>query len=149
MTTDFHEFISHLGAEYSEHLISASDLPSIEEYLKVSIGPQLRTYLLDYGYLAYRSAELYGIVSTKWLYSDMVRITMWLRKHTCKVDDQVAVENQGDGDYYLVDSRDNVYRFLLDTNELIPQGVKLFEYIIVRFESLKALAELWKNNRQD
>ena len=48
----------------------------------------------------------------------------------------VAIENQGEGDYFMVDSEDAVYEYDTSLKQLRKTGLKLFEYILKRFESV-------------
>jgi hypothetical protein len=79
--------------------ILESDLNIYEEELGISFGPQLKDYILNYGYLAYEYIELDGINANQKLNSDMIRNTKSLRNLSDKIKELVVIENQGDGDY--------------------------------------------------
>ena len=46
----------------------------------------------------------------------------------------IAIENQGDGDYYLVDRNDYIYEFDVEMSTLTPTFTTLYEHILNRFE---------------
>ena len=130
------EFVNNNGADFSFNRISEEKLCEIEEKVGVVFGVQLKSYVLEYGYLGYKHAELFGINNHQGVNSDMVEETLRLHKNFEQTKNLVAVEDQGEGDYYLVDSKDLVYRFVRSNNVLIPQNIDLFEYILTRFTSI-------------
>ena len=118
--------------------ISESDLFIYEEDLGVKFGQQLKEYILKYGYLACEHIEFDGINTNQKLDSDMIRDTKNIRNLSDKLNELVVIENQGDGDYYLVDSNDNMYEFMLDGSlELKKLDIDLCQYIYDRFSSVK------------
>lgn len=127
------DFINSNDVEYSYNRVSEDIICEIEKEIGISFGEQLKKYILEYGYLGYEYIELYGVNSHQGMNSDMVKKTLQLNEQFEKAKGLIAVENQGDGDYYLVDSNDNVYRFISECDELIPQNIDLFEYILQRF----------------
>lgn len=127
------DFIKNNDVDYSFNRITSDMIPEIEAKIGVLFGKQLKEYVIEYGYLGYKYIELFGINNYQGINSDMVNKTLRLHKNFEKVKNLIAVEDQGDGDYYLVDSSDMVYRFVLANNELVPQNIDLFEYILQRF----------------
>lgn len=134
---DIKEFIATHNVDYSMNPISEKDIPIIEVALGVSTGTQLRQYIVEYGYIGYGFIELYGINNRQGLNSNMVKKTKYLHKYFAKTSNYIALEDQGDGDYYLVDENDMIYRFLSSTNELTCQNIQLFDYILERFSIIK------------
>jgi len=132
---DINEFICKNDVDFAAHLIKKTDLPLVEDELGVKIGPQLSEYLLDYGYLGFESVEFYGMNARQGMKSDMVTQTLYLHKYYATTTSFVAIENYGEGDYILVDSEDNVYRFVSEENTLTKVGRKLFDYILTRFQA--------------
>ena len=132
-------FIAEYDVEYSENLIKKKDLIKVSDKIGVQIGKELADYILKYGYLAFEYSELYGINSRQFLKSDMVKQTMYLHSHYPETREYIAIENQGEGDYYLVDKNDYIYEFDVEMNALTPTFVKLYEYILNRFELLRNL----------
>lgn len=130
---DIHEFICKNDVDFAAHLIKKSDLELAENDLGMTFGPQLSAYLLDYGYLGFESVEFYGINSRQGLKSDMITQTHYLHKYYAATGPYVALENYGEGDYILVDSEDNVFRFISEENKLVRTEKKLFDYILTRF----------------
>lgn len=128
------EFVDKYNVEKSKNLIDNNQINVIEKILKVKLGNELKNYILNYGYLAYKNIELYGVNSKQGVNSDMIKQTIYLHKYFPKTCNYVAVENQGDGDYYLVDSADNVYRYVSEQDRLVSANLKLFDYILYRFK---------------
>lgn len=118
--------------EFSRRRIREGSIPFYENHLNMKFGPQLRDYLLNFGYLAYRNVELLGINKDQNVESDMVVTTKNLRKLCPDLSQLVVIENQGDGDYYLVNEEDRVWRFLLNYAELSDTGMDLNDYVISR-----------------
>ena len=118
--------------------ISESEIPVYEDALGVKFGEQLKEYILKYGYLAYEHIEFNGVNANEKLDSDMIKNTKNIRNISDKIKDFIVVENQGDGDYYLIDSNDNMYEFILDgSSELKKIDMDFSQYINNRFASVK------------
>lgn len=108
-----------------------------EIILGVKMGPQLKRYILNYGLLMYKHIRLFGINYIQKFESDMITETLFLHKEFGnKTHNLIAVEDQGDGDYYLVDEKDRVFRFICGCNELEETGLTLNQYILERFTSI-------------
>ena len=75
--------------------------------------------------------------SRQGLESDMVKQTRYLHKYFPATFAYVALENQGEGDYYLVNSNDEVYEYFSEQGQLLKTGLTLFDYIVQRFEEAK------------
>lgn len=137
----FTDFINSLNVDHSNYLVRYSDIPIFETAMSVPMGEQLREYILSYGYLGYGYVEFFGINSKQMENSDMVKETKYLHKCFDKTKDLIAFENQGDGNYYLVDKEDNVYNYLSSRDKFTPMGIKLFDYIIKRISDCKDTTE--------
>lgn len=137
------EFINSHDVDYSNNCIEASDIPIIEAYVSVLFGAQLKEYILNYGFLGYKYIDLFGVIKKMMERSDMVAETQYLHNYSPKTKDLIAIEDQGDGDFYLVDSEDTVYRYLASRDELTKLDIKLFDYIVKRFE----IADEWYKNK--
>lgn len=131
------QFIEENEVDKTTNLVDESVIAEAEEQLEVTFGTQLKQYILKYGYLAYEHAELYGMNSNEKLKSDLVEQTKYLHKYYPETKNYVVIENQGEGDYYLVDQADMVFEYDTDINKLIAINYTLFEYIVKRFESIK------------
>lgn len=127
------EFIKSNDVDYSFNRITIDMISNFENKVNVSFGEQLKKYIVEYGYLGYKHIELFGINNYQGINSDMVNKTLRLHENFDKTRGLIAVEDQGDGDYYLVDSNDMIFRFVSANNELVPQKIDLFEYILKRF----------------
>ena len=131
------KFISENAVDQSKSLIDVGMLERAQEKVGVRFGEGLVEYLLKYGYLGFEYVELYGINSRQGLDSDMVKQTLYLHKYFPKTIPFIAIENQGDGTYYLVDSEDKVYEYDSGLKQLKNTKLTLFEYILQRFKTAK------------
>ena len=130
------DFIQSHDIDQSKNLIDEALLKAAEQMTGISFGSELREYLLQYGYLGYGFAELYGMNARQGLNSDMVKETLYLHEYYPETKEFVAIENQGEGDYYLVNGRDEVYEYDANLGKLVQMKYTLFEYIVHRFEQV-------------
>ena len=130
------DFIQSHDIDQSKNLIDESLLKAAEQMTGISFGSELREYLRQYGYLGYGFAELYGMNARQGLNSDMVKETLYLHEYYPETKEFVAIENQGEGDYYLVNGRDEVYEYDANLGKLVQMKYTLFEYIVHRFEQV-------------
>lgn len=93
-------------------------------------------YLLKYGYLGFEYVEFFGMNPRQGLKSDLIEQTLYMHKYFPATSDLIAIENQGEGDYYLVDSEDVVYEYDVSLKRERKTGKKLFEHIVQRFENV-------------
>jgi len=126
------EFLESINIDYSSNRISNDDISFYEDLLETKIGPQLSAYLIDYGYIGYKQIEMLGINAYQKEESDLIKTTVALRKSDSELRKLIAIENQGDGDYYLVDESDQIYRYILSSKDLIPLHIDLESYIVNR-----------------
>lgn len=134
MTLD--DFISANKVTKTTRVVNSTFLFEIEKLIGLHFGPELKKYLLNYGYLSYKHIELYGINSNENENSDMVKQTLYLHKYYPITRGFIALENQGEGDYYVVDENDNVYEYDSELAELTNINVKVFDYILDRFSQV-------------
>ena len=132
---DIRQFISENSVDQCKALINRETLELAEKQIGLSFGEELTEYLLKYGYLGYEYIELYGINANQGLKSDMVTQTEYLHKYFPLTKSFIALENQGEGDYYIVNSKDEVYEYISEQNKLVETGLSLFEYILNRFQN--------------
>ncbi len=125
-----------VGISGTTRLIGERELKDCEKEIGLDFGIQLKDYILKYGYLTYKFVELYGINSNQGLDSDMITQTKYLHKYYPITKELIAIENQGEGDYYWVNSKDKMFEYDTHLDELLPMDMTLNEYIITRFESL-------------
>lgn len=131
MTLDV--FIKENNVTSTSRLIDEKLLCDVEKSIGLRFGRQLKKYVLAYGYLSYKHVELYGINSNENENSDMVKQTLYLHKYYPITRGFIALENQGEGDYYIVDENDNVYEYDSELEELTNKNIKVFDYILDRF----------------
>lgn len=132
---DIKQFVSEYEVDKGRNLIDPQMLEKAEQAVGIQFGEELTEYILKYGYLGYKHVELYGINSKQGLDSDLVQQTLYLHKYFSKTVPFVAVENQGEGDYFLINKEDEVFEYDSELNELKTLNLKLFSYILRRFES--------------
>ena len=120
--------------DYTQNLVSAEELKTLEEKTSCKFGLVLREYLLTYGYIGFKSIEFYGINSRQSEKSDLITQTIYLHKYYPKTRGFVAFENQGEGEYYLVDEFDRMFSYNSETDDLQEVKMNLVEYILKRLE---------------
>lgn len=118
--------------DYSVSRIDAEKIKKYEELLGTEFGVQLREYIINYGYIGYRHIEMYGINAVQGESSDMIKTTIALRQRDSQLNGLIAIENQGDGEYYFVDSKDQIYRYFQGAKELSKISVDMESYIVHR-----------------
>lgn len=133
---DIKEFVEKNNLEKCKNLIKVEQLNNIEKEIKIKFGNELKKYILEYGYLAYEYIELYGINSKQGIESDMLKQTLYLHKYFPKTINYIAVENLGDGNYYIVDNKDNIYKYISEEDKIVDMQLKLFKYIMNRFNEI-------------
>lgn len=126
-------FIQSHDVDYSKTPANDSIVKNAESKLGVKFGPQLYKYLTQYGYLGYEFVEFHGITKQQGLNSDMVKDTLKVHKMSQDTRNMIVIENQGEGDYFLVDSNDKVYEFDINMGKVVPTKYSLFRYIEYRF----------------
>ena len=133
---DIKEFVEKNNLEKCKNLIKVEQLNNIEKEIKIKFGNELKKYILEYGYLAYEYIELYRINSKQGIESDMVKQTLYLHKYFPKTINYIAVENLGDGNYHIVDNKDNIYKYISEEDKIVDMQLKLFKYIMNRFNEI-------------
>ena len=126
-------FIKSHDVDYTKTPANDTIVKNAESKLGVKFGPQLYKYLTQYGYLGYEHVEFHGITKQQGLNSDMVKDTLKVHKLSSNTRNMVVIENQGEGDYFLVDSKDKVYEFDVNIGKVVPTKYSLFRYIEYRF----------------
>ena len=132
---NIYEFAENNEVYHSKDLIDADTIADIERGAGLSFGPELTEYVLKYGYLAYKHIELYGINAVQKNESDMVKQSIYLHSYFPKTVGYIALENMGDGDYVLVSPDDEVVEFSSEEDLIKETRLKLFDYIVKRFQS--------------
>ena len=127
------EFVKEKNVKFCEHLISQEYLHTVEAILGVSFGPELKTFVLEYGYLFYEGILIFGINTVQLLDSEMVKLTMFIHERYPQTKGLIAVEDQGEDYYCLVNDKDEVFDFDTESEKLTSRSIKLFDYILMRF----------------
>lgn len=133
------EIVKDKKIDRSPFPIKKSDIIAVEIYLGMKIGDQLKDYLINYGYIGCGFVEMQGINRRMMMRSDMIKNTMLMHEQHPNTKGLIIIENQGDGDYYLVDSRDNMYRYLEERDHLTNLHINLYEYISKRLSIVDSL----------
>lgn len=128
-------FVKANHCEHAENLVSEDLLELAQEQIGLKFGSQLKEYLLKYGYLGYQWVELYGMNYDQELDTDLLEQTLYLHKYFALSKSLIALEFLGDNRYALVDSNDSVYICDFNRNSIENQNMKLFDYILKRFEN--------------
>lgn len=126
----------HDEVEKLENMVTETFLQKVEEILKMKIGNELKSYILNFGYLALEYVEFYGINPDQGFDSDLVTQTLYLHKYFPQTCNLIAFENQGDGDYFLVDENDKMFEFDSALKELKSINQTLEDYILDRFNTV-------------
>lgn len=134
MNNDLDIFVKNNECDYTRNIISLEVLKMTEETIGIKFGNQLSEYLLKYGYLGYKSVELYGMNSNQGLNSDLFEQTMYLHNSFEITQPYIAIDKIQDSIYTLIDSNDNIYICDLEKNVIRNVNIKLFEYIFKRFK---------------
>lgn len=129
---DLIDYLPTRDIEFAKHRIKEGSLNTYEKLINCTFGDQVKRYLLDLGFVNYRTVEIYGITADLGGDSDMIKTTKRLQKSFPVLNGLIAVENQGDGDYYLVDQNDQMHRFLIATKEVIDLHMSFEDYVISR-----------------
>lgn len=134
MNNELDIFVKNNECDYTRNIISLEVLKMVEETIGIKFGNQLSEYLLKYGYLGYKSVELYGMNSNQGLNSDLFEQTMYLHNSFEITQPYIAIDKIQDSIYTLIDSNDNIYICDLEKNVIRNVNIKLFEYIFKRFK---------------
>ncbi len=133
------DIIKDRDIDFSSNRINVNQLGEYENHMGVIFGEQVSNYITEYGYLGYEFIEFYGINAAQGLDSDMVTTTKWLHSAFPQTKGLTAIEDQGDGDYYLADENDNIYRLLDSTGELTGTQLKFNDYVLERFKTVDGI----------
>ena len=131
---DIYKFIQNHDVIHASPLITKADIQLAEKALGMKFGPQLFTYLLDYGFLMFNGVEFFGLNARQGLESDLVKETKYLHQYFPVTVPYIAFEDAGDGAYILVDLEDNVYYFDSEDDSIEDLEQKLNDYILEQFE---------------
>lgn len=116
--------------------VSARSKPDINRVDKIlgDLGfhgaGELERYLVNYGWLGYKSVAFLGADGDV---SDMREATLLLRRSFPMASGYAALEDMGDGAWALCDGHGRVFRFLSGNMRLEDLHMQLEEYILGRF----------------
>lgn len=125
------------NADFSLHKPSTSLVSEMQKRLHIKFGKQLKYYLWEYGYLGCGHIELFGLNSKQGACSDMIGETERLHKQFPETRKLIAIEDQGDGNYYLVDKNNRMYHFVSEDKTLKKLEKSLYGYIYERLSSVE------------
>ena len=124
--------VDNYAIDYTLNLVSSEQLDKLAEQIKCRFGVMLKEYILTYGYIGFESIEFYGINSRQLEKSDLITQTIYLHRYYPKTNNLIAFENQGEGEYYLVDEFDRMFSYDTETDTLEQTEMNLLEYILQR-----------------
>ncbi|MDE6435206.1 MAG: SMI1/KNR4 family protein [Lachnospiraceae bacterium] len=133
------DFINNNDVLKTNNLVDSKFLNDAQKLIGIAMGPQLKKYIMEYGFLIYGSVEFNGVNSKQKMESDLITQTLYLHKYFPLTKKFYAIGNRGDGLYCLADSSDGVFEFDLENNILTNVNRSLFDYIFRRFEEEKSL----------
>ena len=124
----------------SDNTLDRTGIREYEERLGIKFGDQLKDYLTN-GFIVYGPMYLFGINPKVKFYSNLIEETEYIHKYFPETNGLVAIEDQGEADYYLVDSNDNVFEYITETEELINMKISLEDYIEARIKSVESIMD--------
>ena len=127
---DFVEF------ECARALPSPEQVEAAERKLGFRLGPELRTYVSSYGYLAAGDVELRGLTGNQGEGSDFVACTLAARDAFEWARGRVVIYKPSDDVYVLCDEADFVHVGDATTGRVEATGAKFFEYVVGLFARL-------------
>ena len=128
----YQEFVKTNDVDYTLNLIDEKTLDDIQKSIGLRFGTQLKSYVLNYGYLGYEEIEFYGINSKQKGNSDLIKQTQYLHKYFDKTKNYFAFENVGEGFYILVSENDDMLSYSSEADKIVSLKMKLNDYIIRR-----------------
>lgn len=114
-----------------------SELIQAQRILKIPFGNGLMEYLRRYGYLGYEYVEFYGVSQKAGMKSNLIRKTEYLHQYFPVTEPYLAFGDFGEGDYYLIDSEDNMFEFWTEEERIRPLNCKIEDFILESFEAVK------------
>lgn len=130
------EFVKRNDVTYGCGIVFYNRIIEAKELIGLEFGPELTSYLRNYGYLCYGSIEFYGLRYPVVRYNNLIEKTLYLHKKFPETKKLVAIENRGENDFYLVDCDDNVFEFDITVGKLNNINKKFFNYILSRLKSV-------------
>lgn len=131
------DFFDSKEVDFTKNLVDIEEVKKVEKEIGVKFGYELTEYVIKFGYLAYKHIEMYGVNSRQRMESDLVKQTKYLHAYFPKTEPYIALENIGDGCYAIVSKEDEVYEYSTESDVAKDTGLKLFDYILKRFEEVE------------
>jgi len=131
------EMLQGVEMESRSNTVAASQIPEVEKWLGMKLGPQLKEYILEYSclYSEEMGDPFLSIVAELGEKNEMVTYTKLMRNRYRGTENYIMLEL---GALYevdvVVDTEDNV--FYIDGNDcsIIDAEMKLFDYIYLRLK---------------
>lgn len=127
------EFINNNDVDYTKNVVDSSFIEEIEHIFDFKIGPQLKDYILNYGYLGYKHIELFGINSEQKYKSDMIEVSNSIHHRFSQTSKFLAIGGDGEVGYFLVDGNDQVYELNPVNGNIEPLNMSMYDYILKIF----------------
>lgn len=137
--SEFYRFVTENECDCckKDNLVSEDFVPKFETRLGMRLGPQLKDYMLRYGYIGYKYWELEGACQTLGLNSSLIHSTDRARRIFDFVADMVVIVDIDGEEFYLVDSKDEVYHLLRCNRELVPLNIDFYDFIVHEITKIK------------
>ena len=131
------EIVNNKDILYSKDLPSINTITSAETKLDFKFGKQLRQYLMEFGFLYFPPAELYGINEKQQMRSDLISNTLMLRETYPQLNNLIVLEDRDDGNFICCDSDDNILNFIpAEQDEIIDLKTDLEQYLLNRIDEI-------------
>ena len=131
------DFVNNNDVLKTNNIVDTTFLNEVQRQIGITMGFQLKEYILKYGFLIYESIEFYGVNSKQKMKSDLITQTLHLHQYFPLTKQFYAIGDKGDGKYCLVDSSDSVFEFDSENNILTKMNKSLYDYILRCFEEEK------------
>ena len=137
--TELNNFIMTHEMDIVKNELSVSELKDILNIVGFIPGEQFLELIETYSYLAYEDVEFFGINSELKEKTNLNKSTWLLHRNYEATKEFYIIENKGNGYYILVDGNDDIFNFFAgDSEKPEPINMKLFEYILKRFNETRS-----------
>lgn len=119
------------------NMLTTEETVRKEKDLQTVFGPELKRYLLDYGYINYGEVSFYGMSKGDPLSSSLIIQTKYFNKNHPATCGKFVIEDRG-GSYALVAPDDEVFIYEItqdESKEPVDTGMKLTAYMMNRLSS--------------
>ena len=142
-------FLKQYQIDFSNCRIKVEDIPIFEEHLGTKFCQQLKNYLLEYGYIGYKSFEMLGINRKQYFESDMVKETLAFYELCPEYKGKAVVVFKNDkDDFYILEEDNHIVRVITGGNAGVLISTHLTLEGFIEFE-LGCCVSLKTGERQE